>query len=75
MTDTGPTPTWSKPCEACNTTVERFHGEGDVHCTCGAWYNAAGQRLRDDWRSDLYDDTLDDMEAFERMLLAQEQGF
>jgi hypothetical protein len=43
----GPTRTWK--C-GCGATVERWRGQGDVSCDrCGAWYNAGGQRLRDDW--------------------------
>lgn len=35
----------------CDGTVQRYRGESDVSCpVCGAWYNASGQRLRDDWR-------------------------
>lgn len=63
-------PTWSKDCQTgCGGTVERYRGQGDVSCdTCGAWYNAAGQRLRDDWMGNdswRYDD-VDDMEGYER---------
>jgi len=42
-------PTWAKPCEKCGRQIERFRGQGDISCSCGAWYNAGGQRLRDDW--------------------------
>ncbi len=73
-------PTWSKPCEQCGRTVERWRGQGDVTCSCGAWYNAGGQRLRNDWagntawRHDGLDDLddLDDLEGFERQQLARE---
>lgn len=63
-----PRPTWSKPCGSCGATVARYRGQGDVMCQCGAWYNAGGQRLRDDWmgNSAWGDDDLDDMEGFER---------
>ena len=36
-------------CERCGIEVCRYHGQGDILCSCGAWYNAGGQRLRDDW--------------------------
>lgn len=65
-------PTWSKPCERCGETVERYRGEGDVQCPgCLAWYNAGGQRLRDDWWQNeaWQDDDMDDMEGFEREML------
>lgn len=69
------TPTWTKPCERCNTTIERWRGQQDVTChRCGAEYNLAGQRLRDDWRGNAAwaDDDLDDLEGFERQQLAHE---
>ncbi len=46
-------------------------------CACGAWYNAFGQRLRDDWRGNPAwngQDDLDDLEGFERQKLARERG-
>lgn len=66
MGETGPT--WSKPCERCGSTVERWRGEGDVDCPrCGACYNAGGQRLRDDWRGNpsTWDDDVDDLTGYE----------
>jgi hypothetical protein len=68
-----PTRTWI--CGDCGRTVERWRGQGDVDCECGACYNSFGQRLRDDWRSNSswqYDD-VDDMEGFERQQLSYEQ--
>lgn len=59
--------TWSKDC-ACGATVQRWAGQGDVDCNnCGASYNAFGQRLRSDWRSNPSwgDADVDDMEGFE----------
>lgn len=62
-TTPGPTNTWE--CGDCGDTVERYRGEGDVYCGCGALYNASGQRLRDDapafgvggyWGATPYDD-------------------
>lgn len=61
-------PTWSKPCERCNHTVERWRGQGDVTCGhCGAEYNAGGQRLRDDWRGNpsSWDDDVSDLDGYE----------
>ncbi|AIS73855.1 hypothetical protein SEA_SEMPERFI_92 [Mycobacterium phage SemperFi] len=52
----------------CGAEVRRYRGESDVSCTeCGAWYNASGQRLRDDWRGNAsnYDDEIGDLEGFE----------
>lgn len=45
----GPTNTWT--CGACGRTCERWRGEGDITCECGAEYNSAGQRLapREQW--------------------------
>ncbi|MDN5768906.1 MAG: DNA repair protein RadA [Humibacillus sp.] len=66
--------TWVKPCEKCGREVARWRGQGDVSCPCGAWYNAGGQRLRDDWTDNeawRYDD-VDDLEGFERQQLARE---
>lgn len=65
-----PEPTWTKPCEkvSCDGTVERYRGEGDVECPeCGTPYNAAGQRLRDDYRYNpsMYDDEIGDLEGYE----------
>lgn len=62
----GPIRTWH--CQDCERTVERWRGQDDVDCECGALYNSFGQRLRDDWRGNpawAYDD-VDDMEGFER---------
>lgn len=67
-------PTWSKDCE-CGATVERWRGQGDVDChRCGASYNAFGQRLRNDWRSNpsWSDEDMGDMEGFERQQLSYE---
>lgn len=68
-----PTRTWE--CEQCGRTVQRWRGQGDVDCECGAMYNSFGQRLRDDWRGNTswYNDDVDDMEGFERQQLSYEQ--
>lgn len=67
-------PTWTKPCQKCGAEVSRWRGQGDVSCSCGAQYNAAGQRLRDDWQGNpsWRDEDVDDMEGFERQQLAKE---
>lgn len=69
-------PTWAKPCQQCGREVQRWREQGDVSCSCGAWYNAGGQRLRDDWmdNSAWRDDEVDDLEGFERQQLAREAG-
>lgn len=69
-----PKPTWSKPCERCGKTVERWRGEGDVSCMCGASYNSFGQLLRDDWRDNPsnYDDEISDLDGFEISQLRNE---
>jgi hypothetical protein len=60
-------PTWSKPCDSCGATIERWPGQGDITCSCGAEYNAGGQRLRDDWRGNpsTWDDEIGDLEGYE----------
>ena len=45
-----PTRWWH--CHQCGAHLDRYRGQGDQTCRCGAEYNAFGQRLRDDWRSD-----------------------
>ena len=70
-----PTNTWE--CGNCGQTVERYRGEGDVSCDCGAQYNASGQRLRDNWRDNRSwsDEDIDDMEGYERSMLALESYY
>lgn len=60
-----PTHTWT--CQDCDGTVERYRGEYDVTCECGAEYNAAGQRLRDNWRGNpsSWDSETGDLEGYE----------
>jgi DNA-directed RNA polymerase subunit RPC12/RpoP len=60
-----PTNAWK--CGDCGNVVERYRGEGDVRCNCGANYNASGQRLRDDYRGNpsMWDDEIGDMEGYE----------
>lgn len=57
-------------CDRCGTLIHRFRGMGDMTChDCGANYNCAGQRLRDDLHSSPnpseYDDDIGDMEGYE----------
>ncbi|MGP4994628.1 hypothetical protein [Glutamicibacter ardleyensis] len=69
-------PSWSKPCQNCEATVERWPGQSDVSCgRCNASYNASGQRLRDDWRGNAswQDEGIDDLEGFEMQQLANER--
>lgn len=51
----------------CGSEVRRYRGESDVQCECGAWFNASGQRLRDDWMGNRsnYDDDVSDMDGYE----------
>jgi len=73
MTDDGPT--WTKPCQKCGTNVSRWRGQSDVRCMkCGTPYNAAGQRLRDDWQENEsnWDEEIDDLEGMERAELRAE---
>ena len=54
---------------SCGATVYRYRGQSDVSCSeCGNWYNAFGQRLRNDWQgnSSNYDDDVSDLEGYER---------
>ena len=64
---TPPPPTNSWDCEVCGETCERYRGQYDVSCVCGAQYNAGGQRLRDDWRGNpsTWDDDISDLEGYE----------
>lgn len=68
----GPTRWWH--CGACGAHLERYRGGGDMACNCGAEYNAFGQRLADNWRSNasLYDDEIGDLEGYELGALSSE---
>ena len=70
--DPSPTRWWH--CDRCNNHLERYRGEADVTCRCGASYNAFGQRLRDSWRENpswnLPEVGLDDLEGYERACVA-----
>lgn len=71
-TPTQPTNTWT--CH-CGNSMARYRGEAEQTCSrCGSWYNACGQRLRDDWQGNpaWSDDDLDDMTGFELQQTAHE---
>ena len=53
---------------------QTIRGTGDQSCTCGAWYNTAGQQLRDDWTHNpaWRDNDVDDMEGYEQACLRNE---
>lgn len=54
----------------CKATVTRYRGQSDVSCSdCGQWFNAFGQRLRNDWMNNPsnYDDEISDLEGYEMM--------
>lgn len=62
-----PEPTYTWTCE-CGAAMARYRGQGDQSCSeCGGWYNASGQRLRDDWmyNPSMYDDEIGDLEGYE----------
>lgn len=61
-------------CE-CGSKVLRFRGESDVRCgDCGNWYNAFGQRLRDDWQKNRsnWDDDVSDLDGYEEAYAGDE---
>ena len=70
-----PIATWE--CQACGRTIEHWNPGEDEVCDCGAWYNAFGQRLRDDWMGNEsnWDEDVDDLEGFERQQLRAEAGY
>lgn len=71
-----PRPTRWWHCE-CGAHLERWRGRGDQSCPdCSAWYNACGQRLRDDWADNpaWRDDEVDDLTGFELSQLAKEES-
>lgn len=51
----------------CGYEVRRYRGQSDVLCGCGQWFNASGQRLRNDWQSNRsnYDEDVSDMDGYE----------
>lgn len=60
------THSWS--CPVCGREVARYRGQSNPSCVCGAQFNAAGQRLRDDWQGNPsnYDDELSDLDGYEQ---------
>ena len=72
--DQPPAPTNWWHCRACNRHLNRYRGQTDQSCECGAWYNASGQMLRDHWMDNpsYRDDDIDDMGGFELASLAEE---
>ena len=61
-----PAKTW--PCTSCRQVVRAYRGETVIECsTCGASYNAVGQRYRDDWASNPsnFDENIGDVEGQE----------
>lgn len=60
-----PTCTWT--CD-CGHEMARYRGQSDQSCPhCGQWFNAGGQRLRNDWMSNpsMYDEDIADLEGYE----------
>jgi hypothetical protein len=52
----------------CGDVVCRYRGQSDVSCAnCGQWYNASGQRLRNDWMNNRsnWDSEVSDLDGFE----------
>ena len=61
------------PCGRCGTTV--YASGRDTDCDkCGACYNVYGQRLVDNWRSNMsnYDDDVSDLDGYENALAGDE---
>lgn len=59
----------------CGNEVRRYRGTGDVLChDCGQWFNAFGQRLRSDYRSNrsMYDEDVSDMDGYEDSFSGEE---
>lgn len=69
-----PTRWWH--CPVCGAHMERWRGQGDQACRCGAQFNASGQRLRDDWAANpsWADEDFGDLEGFEIAELRAEGG-
>ncbi|MGC4174323.1 hypothetical protein [Demequina sp.] len=62
-----PEPRLTAKCN-CGAELVWWRGDGDKRCGgCGAWYNAFGQHLRDDWAGNPsnYDDEIGDLEGYE----------
>ncbi len=67
-----PTRWWH--CQVCDAHLDRWRGQGDQTCDCGAEYNTFGQRLRDDWRENpaWRDGNVDDLTGYEISQLRKE---
>lgn len=61
-------PTNSWECQVCGKLCERYRGQYDVTCECGAEYNASGQRLIEHWRDNPsnWDSDIGDLEGYEQ---------
>lgn len=61
-------------CANCDRHMDRYRGQGDQNCDCGAEYNAFGQKLRSNWRDNpsVYDEDVDDITGFELASLTRE---
>jgi hypothetical protein len=63
-------------CKKCGKRIDRYRGENDIDCTCGAIYNSFGQRLRDDLHSRVnpseYDEDISDLDGYEMMYAGDE---
>lgn len=62
-----PTNTWTCP---CGQEMARYRGGGDQTCpSCRQWFNAFGQRLRQDWRQNPsnHDEDISDLEGLVRV--------
>lgn len=67
--DMGDGPVRTFPCKNCKSKVEVWGPGEDTECPrCHTEYNAFGQELRSDWRSNPsnYDDDISDLEGYER---------
>lgn len=64
-------------CDECNSLIQRFRGQDDLYCECGAIYNCGGQRLRDDLNArrnpSEYDEDIDDLTGYELAQIRAEE--
>lgn len=69
MDENEPTNAWT--C-SCGHKMARYRGQSDQDCPgCGQWFNACGQRLRNDWMNNAstYDEGIGDLEGWEMTLV------
>ena len=63
-------------CSVCSRPIYRYRGTDDQVCSCGAIYNAFGQRLRDDLYSrpnpSEWDENISDLDGYEMMYAGDE---